>query len=81
MSGRLHKPVMPLIEPNSNSIRSAIQLNLQNAIHTALLLMPEAFQEDALYQTIAGLSYSGSSSHTLRIIHSYTSFTSGQILE
>ena len=59
VSGRLHKPIMPLIEPKSNSIRTAIQLNLQNAIHTTLLLMPETFQEDALYQTIAGLSYSG----------------------
>ena len=59
VSGRLHKPVMPLIEPKSSTIRSAIQLNLQNAIHTTLLLMPEAFQEDTLYRTVAGLSYSG----------------------
>jgi hypothetical protein len=28
-------------------------------MHTALLLLPDTFQEETLYQTLAGLSYSG----------------------
>nr|SVE79514.1 EOG090X06VP [Daphnia magna] len=60
ISGRLHKPVMPLVLPNANHpIRTALKHNLQNAMHTALLLLPGTFQEENLYQTLAGLSYSG----------------------
>ena len=60
ISGRLHKPVMPLVLPHSNHpLRSALKHNLQNAMHTALLLLPDTFQEETLYQTLAGLSYSG----------------------
>nr|SVE76408.1 EOG090X06VP [Daphnia longispina] len=60
ISGRLHKPVMPLVLPHSSHpLRSALKHNLQNAMHTALLLLPDTFQEEALYQTLAGLSYSG----------------------
>lgn len=60
ISGRLHKPIMPLVLPDANhSIRSALKHNLQNAMHTALLLLPDTFQEETLYQTLAGLSYSG----------------------
>ena len=28
-------------------------------MHTALLLLPDAFHEETLYQTLAGLSYTG----------------------
>lgn len=51
---------MPLVLPNANHpIRTALKHNLQNAMHTALLLLPGTFQEENLYQTLAGLSYSG----------------------
>ena len=68
ISGRLHKPVLPLILPQNPAIRSALQINLQNAIHAALLLLPEAFSEEKLYHTLAGISYSG--------IHNYKNFRS-----
>lgn len=37
----------------------ALKINLYAAIHTALLLLPEAFTEKELYTSISGLSYSG----------------------
>nr|CAG4646287.1 EOG090X06VP [Macrothrix elegans] len=59
VSGRLHKPTLPLIVPESHQLRAALQHNLQSALHVALLLLPEVFQEEVFYQTIAGLSYTG----------------------
>ena len=51
---------MPLVLPDANHpLRSSLQHNLQNAMHTALLLLPDAFHEETLYQTLAGLSYTG----------------------
>ena len=38
---------------------SWIRLNLQSALHTALILLPESFSEEQFYMTLAGLSYTG----------------------
>lgn len=59
ISGRLHKPIKLLIHPTNTDLVQAMQVNLQSAVHTALLLLPEDFTEEALFITIAGLSYNG----------------------
>lgn len=59
VSGRLHKPVKLLVLPSNPDLIFAMQVNLQSAVHAALLLLPEDFCEEALYTTIAGLSYNG----------------------
>lgn len=59
VSGRMHKPIKILISPKKMELCSAMQINLENAIHAALLLLPETFTEEELYQQIAALSYDG----------------------
>ncbi|XP_067680344.1 phosphatidate cytidylyltransferase, mitochondrial-like [Haliotis asinina] len=59
VSGRLHKPVKLLILPKNASLLSAMQINLQSAVHAALLMLPEFFSEEDLYIAITGLSYNG----------------------
>jgi translocator assembly and maintenance protein 41 len=59
LSGRLHKPVLTLLNPVNRKLRNALKLNLHSAIHAALLLLPETFTEEELYCTITGLSYYG----------------------
>ncbi|KAK6183016.1 hypothetical protein SNE40_010571 [Patella caerulea] len=59
VSGRLHKPVHILKFPNNQDLKNAMHINLVSAVHCALLLLPETFTEEELYQTITGLSYSG----------------------
>jgi translocator assembly and maintenance protein 41 len=60
LSGRLHKPVKVLIEPDKNSqLRTALVQNLRSAIHATLILLPENFSEIEFYKTITGLSYNG----------------------
>ncbi|WWC86869.1 uncharacterized protein L201_001748 [Kwoniella dendrophila CBS 6074] len=73
LSGRLHKPTLPLILPNSTSelkgegeaaeegerLIKALENNLISALSLALILCPEEFEEDYLWEKIAGLSYSG----------------------
>jgi translocator assembly and maintenance protein 41 len=46
-------------ESFSKSLDLALQTNLQNALHTALLLMPEKFTLEELFICIAHISYSG----------------------
>ena len=57
VAGRLHKPVQVL--KTHTLINHAIMRNRQNAVRTALLLLPAKFTEIELYRTIAGLSYLG----------------------
>jgi len=60
VSGRLHKPVLILKKDDRHSgLNLALSTNLQSAVHTSLLLLPEQFHEEDLYMTVAGLSYTG----------------------
>lgn len=60
LSGRLHKPVEIVVEPDNNSqLRTALVQNLHSAVHASLMLLPEHFSEIDFYKTIAGLSYNG----------------------
>lgn len=60
LSGRLHKPVLTLIEAEETSdLHTAVVQNLHSAVHAALLLLPEHFSEIEFYKTIVGLSYNG----------------------
>ncbi|XP_034935126.1 phosphatidate cytidylyltransferase, mitochondrial [Chelonus insularis] len=60
LSGRLHKPVQVLIGPeNNSSLQTALAQNLKSAVHAALLLLPEDFNQIDFYKTIASLSYHG----------------------
>lgn len=60
LAGRLHKPVRILVEPTEQSqLRTALVQNLHSAVHAALLLLPERFQEIDFYKTITSLSYNG----------------------
>uniref|UniRef100_A0A7G3AST9 Phosphatidate cytidylyltransferase, mitochondrial n=1 Tax=Lutzomyia longipalpis TaxID=7200 RepID=A0A7G3AST9_LUTLO len=58
LSGRLHKPVQFLQEPDE-TLREALRKNLQTALTVGLLLLPERFTNFQLFHTIASLSYSG----------------------
>lgn len=57
LAGRLHKPVRIL--KSCQEMDHAIESNLTNAMRTALLMLPERFNEIDLYMTIASLSYTG----------------------
>lgn len=57
LAGRMHKPVKILRD--HPSVRQANQRNLYSAVRTALLLLPERFDEKDLYTTISKISYMG----------------------
>lgn len=59
ISGRLHKPVLQVKNFDKDPYRQSFKSNLESAVNTSLLLLPERFPEDDLFLTIAGLSYTG----------------------
>lgn len=59
LSGRLHKPVVEIVPPETTELESALKINRKSAMHAALLLLPETFSLSELYRTIAQLSYAG----------------------
>jgi len=62
VAGRLHKPVKIVGKPEAHKdveLHSALRINLSNAVHTALLTLPETFTEKMLYSRIASFSYKG----------------------
>ncbi|GBG32560.1 EH-domain containing protein, putative [Hondaea fermentalgiana] len=60
LSGRLHKPVRFIADaPQNTALREALGANLAHAMHTALLLLPDRFDDEALFRCISELSYAG----------------------
>lgn len=59
LAGRLHKPVEILKNPTNAELQTSLQLNLQSAVHTSLLILPETFTEYEFYYVISNLSYGG----------------------
>ncbi|ORY30376.1 mitochondrial matrix Mmp37 [Naematelia encephala] len=58
VAGRLQKPVLPLLTPPE--LVSSIHKNLISTVSLSLLLLPPGpFSELLLWETIAGISYSG----------------------
>ncbi|KII72492.1 Phosphatidate cytidylyltransferase, mitochondrial [Thelohanellus kitauei] len=60
ISGRLHKPVLWLKDPNVDSeIHKALITNRLNAIETTLMFSPETINESLLFEDLCQLSYKG----------------------
>lgn len=59
IAGRLHKPVEILKHPSNAELQASLELNLQSAVHAALLILPETFTEYEFYYVISNLSYGG----------------------
>ncbi|KAG8859652.1 Mitochondrial translocator assembly and maintenance protein 41 [Serendipita sp. 411] len=57
VAGRMHKPLR--IIKDDARVRLTQQVNLTSAIRTALLTLPETFDERQLFERITALSYSG----------------------
>lgn len=59
IAGRLQKPVEIVRVPTSSKILSALDINLENAVRAALLILPEKFSKFEFYCAITRLSYDG----------------------
>lgn len=59
VAGRLHKPVETLVAPTNQEIINGLELNLDSALHFALLTLGREFTYSELFETIAGISYYG----------------------
>lgn len=59
IAGRLHKPVEIIQKTTNQDLETALQLNLQSAVHTALLILPDTFTEYEFYYALSNLSYLG----------------------
>lgn len=57
LAGRMHKPLR--IIKDDARVRLTQQVNLTSAVRVALLTLPESFSETQLFETIAGISYTG----------------------
>jgi len=57
LAGRMHKPLR--IIKDDARVRLTQQVNLTSAVRAALLTLPAEFDEKRLFETIAGISYSG----------------------
>ena len=62
MAGRLHKPVLDVVPPQSEKLVSLIEKNRESALRAALLLNSRSLRKTDLYYTITELSYIGNSS-------------------
>lgn len=61
VAGRLHKPVLTLVgdDTGTGELSGLVARNLESAVRAALLQLPGSFPERDLYDTVAGLSYTG----------------------
>lgn len=59
VAGRLHKPVEIIRNQSSSKVQNALDLNLQSAVRSALLILPKEFTEFEFYCAITSLSYNG----------------------
>jgi len=57
LAGRLHKPILPLL--NCNEISEAVAMNRKHSLLVALLMLPSRFDTLQLLRTIVGISYHG----------------------
>lgn len=57
LAGRMHKPLR--IIKDDARVRLTQQVNLTSGVRAALLTLPAEFSEKQLFETIAGISYSG----------------------
>ena len=74
IGGRMHKPVKIIQKADKKQdpdLHLALRMNLKNALHTSLLMLPEKFPERMLYDTICGLSYSGDFRYNCLLLYFY----------
>ena len=75
VGGRLQKPVKVIETADKTQdpdLHLAMRMNLKNALHTALLMLPEKFPERMLYDKICGISYMGDFRYVKKITDTYT---------